>query len=83
MRWASSSSSGPSATRRPRLTTITRSHVAATSSSTWLESSTVAAAVRELAQLRSQGAQRVRVESGGRLVEQQHVGLGDQRRGDR
>ena len=34
-------SSGPSATRRPRATTTTRSQVAATSSSTWLESSTV------------------------------------------
>ena len=31
----------PSATRLPRLTTTTRSHVAATSSSTWLESNTV------------------------------------------
>ena len=41
MRWASSAASSPSATRLPWSTTTTRSHVAATSSSTWLESNTV------------------------------------------
>ena len=83
MRWASSSSRGPSATSRPVSTTITRSHVAATSSSTWLDSSTVPPGSRELAQLRPQRAQRVRVEPGRRLVEQQDVRRLQQRGGDR
>ena len=79
---AVSCSSEDSTTSRPRLMISTWSTVCATSASTWLEIEHRALAGSERAQEVAQPAHPFRVEAVRRLVEDQQLGVAEQRRGE-
>ncbi len=66
-------------TVRPRRMMLTRSARASTSPRMWLDSSTVHAVLRAFADALLEGLLHQRVEPGGRLVEDEQLGLGGQR----
>ena len=78
----STCSSVPCARSSPSAMTTTSSTDCATSASTWLETSTARAVRGLLAQQAAQPADARRVEAVGRLVEDQHLGVAEQRGGD-
>ena len=75
-----SSASGQARTSRPRAMMTTSSTVCSTSASTWLDTRTVRPWRREVAQEAAQPGDALGVQAVGRLVEDQHARVAEQRR---
>ena len=82
VRWRSSASE-PVSTVRPERMIVTRSHSASTSDRMWLESSTVRPRARSSATHVAEDLLHQRVQARGRLVEDQQLDVGRQRRDQR